>query len=280
VRTLDRKVVVVTGAGSGLGRAIALRAAGLGARVAVSDVDEDALAGTVSLLEEQGAEVHASRLDVADTAAWAAYAAAVVEHFGTAHVLVSNAGVALVGDLVDLDESDLEWIVGVNLWGVVHGTRAFLPHLVASGDGHVVTISSLFGLMSVPGQSMYHATKYAVRGLSESLRQEMLVAGHPVGVTVVHPGGVRTGIARHARHARTARPEERDALVDLFDRRLARMSPDRAAQVVLDGVLRGKPRVLVGLDAHVVHQMARLAGARYQDVVAAWSRRLRSAGSR
>ena len=121
------------------------------------------------------------------------------------NVLVNNAGVSLTGEVADLDVDDMEWIVDINFWGVVHGTRAFLPHLIASGEGHVVTMSSLFGLLSIPGQSLYNATKYAVRGFSESLREEMLVAGHPVGVTVVHPGGIKTAIARRGRVSWRAR---------------------------------------------------------------------------
>ena len=114
-------------------------------------------------------------------------------------MVVNNAGVALAGDFVDLEMKDIDWIIGINFWGVVHGTKFFLPHLIASGDGHLVNISSLFGLVSMPGQSMYNASKYAVRGMTEAIREEMLIAGHKVGVTAVHPGGIKTAIARNAR---------------------------------------------------------------------------------
>jgi NADP-dependent 3-hydroxy acid dehydrogenase YdfG len=271
MRSLDGKVVVVTGAASGLGRALAVELAGRGARLAISDIDHDGLARTAELaVANRAREVRTDRLDVADRAAYARYAADVATHFGRVNVLVNNAGVALSGDLVELTYSDLEWIVGVNFWGVVHGTKEFLPHLIASGDGHVVTISSLFGLVSMPGQSAYNATKYAIRGLSEALREEMLVAGHPVGVTVVHPGGVKTAIARNARGS-----GDLDQQARLFDERFARMEPERAARIIVKGVLAGKPRVLVGLDAHAVHQLARLLGARYQDMAAAAGRRTR-----
>ena len=154
---------------------------------------------------------------------------------------------------------------------MVHGSKEFLPHLIASGDGALVNISSLFGLVSVPGQSAYNATKYAVRGLTEAIREEMLVAGHPVTVTCVHPGGIRTGISRNGRKAAGLDGARIDAL---FEDRLARMSPDRAAEVILEGALAGKARVLVGLDAHLIHHFAKLAGARYQDVVARVTSRL------
>ncbi len=274
MRSLDGRTVVITGAASGLGRALALAAAARGARLALSDVAEPDLAETAELAERRGArEVSASRLDVADRTAYREHAAEVVKRFGGVDVLVNNAGVALSGDLTELTYEDLEWIVRVNLWGVVHGTKEFLPHLIASGDGHLVTMSSLFGLVSVPGQSAYNATKYAVRGLTEAVREEMLVAGHRVGVTVVHPGGVRTSIARNARHPDGVDPEER---ARLFEERWARMEPDRAAELVWKGVLAGKPRVLVGVDAHLTHQLARLLGARYQDVLAAAARRDRA----
>jgi short-subunit dehydrogenase len=273
VRSFDGRVVAITGAGSGIGRALAVSLAGRGALLALSDVSADGLAGTVDLVKAAGArEVRSDVVDVASARALTQWAADVVGQFGRVNVLVNNAGVSLTGDVVDLDPADMQWVVDINFWGVVRGTHAFLPHLIASGDGHVVTMSSLFGLVSVPGQSMYNATKYAVRGFSEALREEMLVAGHPVGVTVVHPGGVRTAIVRAGR---SSAGEDHAAMARLFDERLARMSPERAAEIILRGVLRGKPRVLVGIDAHLVHQLARLVGARYQDVVARRAKRMR-----
>ncbi|EON23925.1 MULTISPECIES: SDR family NAD(P)-dependent oxidoreductase [Nocardioides] len=272
MKTLENKVVVITGAASGIGRALAVEVARRGAHLALSDVDMTGLAATARLARDAGAtQVHTARLDVADRAAVAAYATNVEDHYGRVNVVVNNAGVALSGDLHDLDYEDIDWIVGVNFWGVVHGTKEFLPHLIASGDGHVVNISSLFGLVSMPSQSAYNATKYAVRGLTESLREEMLVAGHRVGVTAVHPGGIKTAIARNAR---VSDAEDKEATAAFFDKRLATMTPERAAEIIVRGVLRNQARVLVGLDAHALHHFARLTGSRYQDVVAMVSKRV------
>ncbi|WP_439939893.1 SDR family NAD(P)-dependent oxidoreductase [Nocardia sp. N13] len=266
MRSVADKVVVITGAGSGIGRALAVRAARGGALLALSDWDAEGLAGTVRLVEHAGAaKVRHDVVDVSDRDAVRQWAAWVVEEFGRVNLVFNNAGVTATGDFTDLTYDDLDWIVGINFWGVVYGSKEFLPHLIASGDGALVNISSLFGLVSVPGQSAYNATKYAVRGLTEAIREEMLVAGHPVTVTCVHPGGIKTGISRHGRKAAGLDGARIDAL---FEKKLAKMSPDRAAAIILDGALAGKARVLVGLDAHVIHQFARLAGARYQDVVA------------
>lgn len=266
MRTLDGKVVALTGAGSGIGRALALECAARGARVAVSDIDPDLLAGTVELVERAGVrDLHAQVVDVADRGSVTGWADEVARSLRGVNVIVNNAGVALTGELQHLSQEDLDWIVGVNFWGVVHGTQAFLGHLIDSGDGHVVNLSSLFGLLSVPGQSAYNATKYAVRGLSEALREEMLVAGHPVGVTVVHPGGIKTSIARSGRYVG---PQTDPDPARTFDEKLARTTPETAARVIVRGVLRNKPRVLIGADAHLLHHFARLTGARYQDVVA------------
>ena len=270
--TVADKVVVITGAGSGIGRALAVRAAHGGALLALSDWNAEGLAETVRLVEHAGAsKVRHDIVDVSDRQAVKDWAAGVVEELGRVNLVVNNAGVTATGDFADLSYDDLDWIVGVNFYGVVHGSKEFLPHLIASGDGALVNISSLFGLVSAPGQSAYNATKYAVRGLTESLREEMLVAGHPVTVTCVHPGGIRTGISRNGRKTPGLDGDRIDAL---FEERLARMSPDRAAEIILDGALAGKPRVLVGLDAHVIHHVAKLMGARYQDVVARVSSRL------
>jgi short-subunit dehydrogenase len=272
MKSLKDKVVVITGAGSGIGRALALNCAGRGSLLALSDVDEAGLAETVRLATDAGVrKVRSDRLDVADRDAFARYALDVVQDFGRVNVVVNNAGVALSGDLTDLEYADMDWIIGINFWGVVHGTKEFLPHLIASGDGHVVNLSSLFGLVSMPGQSMYNASKYAVRGMTEALREEMLVAGHRVGVTAVHPGGIKTAIARNAR---VSAKEDKDATANLFDKKLARMTPEKAAEVIVKGVLKNQARVLVGLDAHVIHHLAKLSGSRYQDVVAKGSKKL------
>ncbi|MGA8256676.1 MAG: SDR family NAD(P)-dependent oxidoreductase [Nocardioides sp.] len=272
MKTLNDKVVVITGAGSGIGRALALDCAGRGSLLALSDVDEAGLAETVKLVSDAGAaKVRSDRLDVADRDAFSRYALDIVQHFGRVNVIINNAGVALAGDLVDLEYNDMDWITGINFWGVVHGTKEFLPHLIASGDGHVVNLSSLFGLISMPGQSMYNASKYAVRGLSEALREEMLVAGHPVGVTVVHPGGIKTAIARNAR---VSAKEDKEATAKLFDKKLAKMTPEKAAQIIIKAVLKNQARVLVGLDAHALHTLGKFTGSRYQDIVAASAKRM------
>jgi short-subunit dehydrogenase len=272
MKTLEDKVVVITGAGSGIGRALALNLARRGSLLALSDVDETGLAETVAQVRKAGAvTVRSDRLDVADRDAFGRYALDVVQEFGRVNVIINNAGVALAGDFNDLEYNDIDWIVGVNLWGVVHGTKEFLPHLIASGDGHVVNLSSLFGLVSMPGQSMYNATKYAVRGMTEALREEMLIAGHPVGVTAVHPGGIKTAIARNAR---VSAKESKEQTAHLFDEKLARMTPERAAEIIVNGILKNRARVLVGIDAHAVHHFAKLLGSRYQDVVAKTSKRV------
>ncbi len=270
MRTLDNKVVVVTGAGSGIGRALALDMAGRGALVAVSDWNEAGLAETVELLKSAGVrEVRSDVLDVSDRAGFAAYALAVKDQFGRVDVVVNNAGVSHTGPVTEMEYADFDWLMGVNFWGVVHGTKEFLPHLIASGDGHLVNVSSLFGLISVAGSSTYNASKYAVRGFTEAVRMDMLLAGHPVGVTCVHPGGIRTGIVRNGR---VTRGESHADVAATFDE-LARMSPERAAAIIVKAVLTNKPRQLVGMDAHVLHNFARLVGARYQDVVVRVGRR-------
>ena len=266
MKTLENKVVAITGAGSGLGRELALLAARRGALVAVSDWNEAGLAESVDLLKAAGArELRSDRVDVADRGAVAEWSAAVAAQFGRVDMVVNNAGVTVTGDFTEMSYEDFDWIVGVNLMGVVHGTKEFLPHLIASGDGHLVNISSLFGLISMPGQTAYNATKYAVRGFTEALREEMLVHGHPVTVTCVHPGGIKTGISRNGRKTRS---QDAAAVDTLFEDRLARMGPDKAARIILKGALSGRSRLLVGADAHLLHHAAKLTGSRYQDLVA------------
>lgn len=270
-----RAVAVVTGAGSGIGRALAQQLHRQGARLAISDVDAAGLADTAALLAEHGGPgrtvVRADRLDVVDRASVMAYALSVAAEYGAVNLVVNNAGVSHGGDLLGMSFEDLERVMDVDFWGVVNGTKAFLPHLIASGDGYLVNISSLFGLVAVPNQSAYVAAKYAVRGFTESVRMEMLAARHPVRVTCVHPGGVKTGIARNGTvNAGTERPGR----TDFFDQKLARTSAQSAAATILAGAAGGRPRVLVGADAKLVHLLASLSHRGYQRAVAAGFRRL------
>ncbi len=223
------KVAAVTGAGSGIGQALALELGRSGATLAISDVDTAGLAQTEEQLKAIGAPVRTDRLDVTEREAFQAYADQINEHFGKVNQIYNNAGIAFTGD-VDISQfKDIERVMDVDFWGVVNGTKAFLPHLIASGDGHIVNVSSLFGLMSMPGQAAYNSAKFAVRGFTEALRQEMTLNREPVKVTSVHPGGIRTAIARNASAAEGVDP---DAQARFFDKRLASTSPQRAAEII------------------------------------------------
>lgn len=254
------KVAVVTGAGSGIGQALAVELGRSGAKVAISDIDTEGLAVTEERLKAIGAPVKADRLNVTEREAFTAYADAVNEHFGKVNQIYNNAGIAFTGDIEVSQFKDIERVMDVDFWGVVNGTKVFLPYLIASGDGHVINVSSIFGLFAVPGQAAYNAAKFAVRGFTEALRQEMSLAGHPVRVTTVHPGGIKTAIARNATAAEGL---DAAALASTFDKRLANTTPEKAARIILDGVRKNKARVLVGPDAKVLDIVVRILGAGY-----------------
>jgi NADP-dependent 3-hydroxy acid dehydrogenase YdfG len=259
------KVCVITGAGSGIGRALACNLAGRGAKLALSDVDTEGLAETVERCRALGAEVKSDRLDVSEREAVLLYADAVAKHFGKVNQIYNNAGIAFHGTIEQSEFKDIERIMDVDYWGVVHGTKAFLPHLIASGDGHVINVSSLFGLMSVGGQSAYNSAKFAVRGFTEALRQEMIVARRPVKVTCVHPGGIKTAVARNAT---VAEGLDQKAVAASFDKKLALHTPEMAAETILKGVSKGQARVLIGWEAKALDVLVRVTGSGYQRLVA------------
>jgi NAD(P)-dependent dehydrogenase (short-subunit alcohol dehydrogenase family) len=275
VTKVNGKVAVVTGAGSGIGRALGYELARRGARLALSDIHSDGLSETARHARTIGATVHEQQLDVADRDAMLAYAELVVAEFGVVQLVVNNAGIGFTGDVAEMSFAEIERVIDVDFWGVVNGTKAFLPHLIASGDGHLVNVSSVFGLFAVPGQSAYNAAKFAVRGFTEALRQEMLVSGHPVRVSCVHPGGIRTPIARNAGAVAGL---DRDVLARFFDEKLAKTSADAAARSILRAVTRNRPRALVGLDAKVLDVLIRILGSRYQRLLALGVGRLLAGG--
>lgn len=259
------RVVAITGAGSGIGRALALALSQRGCALALSDVDLESVEATAARCHR----ATATWLDVRDPDAVAAHADAAADHFGRIDVAINNAGVALTADAMDQSPGDIDRVLDVNLRGVIHGSQAFLPHLIASGRGHLVNVSSLFGILGMPAQSAYCASKFGVRGYTESLAIEMALSDHPVTVHCVHPGGVSTEIARRG-HVRGR--FHADEVADFFYDHLAKLRPERAAEIIIHGVERGLPRIHVGADARAMHAVERLLGRRYSRLVEAASR--------
>ncbi len=269
------RVAAITGAGSGIGRALAEDLASRGAHLALSDVDETGLAETVGRCEGRGVKVTSQRLDVAERDAVFAWADAVVADHGKANLIFNNAGVALGATVSSMSWEDLTWLMDINFSGVVHGTQAFLPHLEAAGDGHVVNISSVFGLVSIPTQSAYNAAKFAVRGFTDALRMELDIAGSPVSATTIHPGGIKTNIAKNARmDASIAEVTEGAADQAAADFEKAFITtPEKAARQILKAVERNRRRALIGPDAKVIDAFSRLPAGVVQRVIAAGAKR-------
>ena len=264
------KVAAITGAGSGIGRALAVDLARRGCHLALSDVNETGLAETVGQCEGRGIKVTSRRLDVADRAAFEAWAEEVVAEHGTVNLIFNNAGVALGATVADMRIEDFEWLMGINFWGVVYGCKFFLPQLLEADEAHIVNISSVFGLFSVPSQSAYNSAKFAVRGFTDALRMELEIEGAPVSATTIHPGGIRTNIARDARMDESAAAfgdgGSGEDMAAEFEKVL-RTSPEKAARQILKAVQRNRRRALIGPDAKALDLISRLPATVYQNAI-------------
>jgi short-subunit dehydrogenase len=254
----------VTGAASGIGRALALQLAARGCDLALADVDDEGLRTVAQEIREHHArQVLPRRVDVADRAQMQDFAREAIATFPNLCVLINNAGVALLGQFQELDLSQIEWLMGINFWGVVYGTHAFLPHLQQQRMAHIVNLSSIFGVIAPPGNCAYAASKFAVRGFSESVRHELMRDHSPVRLSVVHPGGVQTNIVRNSRPgAQLREPADRAAVVERFEQ-MARTSAAQAAARIIRGIERNEPRILIGADARIMDLIQRLQPARY-----------------
>ena len=267
------RVAAITGAGSGIGAALSVELARRGAHLAISDVDPDGLAATAAACEGYGVKVTSQHVDVAQRAQVADWADRVVEEHGRVNLIVNNAGVALIAGVEETTYEDLEWLMGVNFWGVVHGTKEFLPRLKAAGEGHVVNISSVFGLTAIPSQSAYNAAKFGVRGFTDALRIELDAQRCGVSATTVHPGGIRTSIVANARIDAASSPLGGDrARAAAEFARAARTTPESAAAQILSAVERNRRRALIGPDAYLFDAMSRMPAGVTQRVVGLGSR--------
>lgn len=257
---LKNRVAVLTGAGSGIGRATAQALARRGCHMALADVDAEGLRQTAELIKSHGVRVSQHVLDVASREQVAALPAAVLDVHGRVDILINNAGVALGGTFEQVSEADFDWLMEINFHGVVRMTRAFMPLLRASDAARIVNVSSLYGLISPPGQTAYAASKFAVRGFSNALRHELV--GSSIGVTVVHPGGVATSIARSARVPASVPADVLKKRLKLTEKML-RMPPEKAGEIIVTGIERERERVLVGLDAKIASVLERLSPVHY-----------------
>jgi short-subunit dehydrogenase len=250
-------VAAITGAGSGIGRALALALAAKGMELALSDTDAEGLAETERLLASTTQKTTSAHVvDVSDEAAMLEWSADVHRTHGRVTICINNAGVAMYGTFTELQTSEIAWLMGINFWGVVHGTRAFLPTLLLQPRAALVNISSVFGLYAPPNNSAYAASKFAVRGFTESLRGEL--AKTNVLVSTVHPGGIKTAIAKRSRIARWADPNVAQRALAQFDAQALRTTPEIAATTIVKGIVRERERILIGSDARSIDRIVRL----------------------
>jgi len=264
----DGSAAAITGAASGIGRALALELAARGCDVALADLDEAGLESVAKDIATHGRRVTIRRVDVADPKQIEDFAASSVAEFPSLNILINNAGVALLGEFDEFDHSQMAWLMDINFWGVVRGTRAFMAHLKSRPQAHIVNISSIFGIIAPPGQSAYSASKFAVRGFSESLRHELAMSNSTLRLSVVHPGGVKTNIVRKARSGAHLRESvSSNELGNRFEQ-LARTSPAAAAQRIVRGIERNEPRILIGADARYLDIIQRLRPATYWALLA------------
>lgn len=273
MKNFQGRVAAITGAASGIGRALAINFAKMGCHVAISDVNETELEKTAESARSYGVNVTSQTLDVANKEGMHQWADQVVKDHGKANIIINNAGVALVDTIEQMKYDDLEWLMGINFWGVVYGTKAFLPHIKAAGEGHIVNISSVFGIIAVPTQGAYNAAKFAVRGFTEALIEELDVEQSPIKATCVHPGGIATNIAADSRVNTELDSFESKEKMSADFAKVARTSPDSAAKTIINGITKEKRRVLIGPDAYVIDNMQRFLPTAYQKILATGARR-------
>jgi short-subunit dehydrogenase len=264
-----RGAAAITGAASGIGRALALELAARGCDLALADRDEaglQAVAAEIAKTSKQKVSVH--RVDVSEPAAIAEFAQAATSAHPGLNIVINNAGVALLGAFNEIDQAQMDWLMNINFWGVVHSTRAFLPHLAAQPEAHIVNLSSIFGIVAPPGQTAYSAAKFAVRGFSEALRHELQMAKSPVKLSVVHPGGVLTNIVRNSRAGVGVTDNARRAeSIERFDT-IAKTTPKAAALRIIEGIEKNQPRILIGNDARFMDLLQRFRPGTYWAVMA------------
>ena len=254
----------VTGAASGIGRALALQLAARGCDLALADRDDAGLATLAAeIARDHQQKVTVHRVDVGEPNQIEGFAQAAIAGHPGLNIVVNNAGVALMGQFDEIDQAQMDWLMNINFWGVVHGTRAFLPHLAGRSEAHIVNLSSIFGIIAPPGQTAYAAAKFAVRGFSEALRHELAMAASPVRLSVVHPGGVATNIARNSRTGSGMTDNARRAeSIERFDA-VARTTPKDAALRIIKGIEKNQPRILIGNDARFMDLLQRFRPATY-----------------
>jgi short-subunit dehydrogenase len=272
--TIRGAAAAVTGAAGGIGRALALELAARGCDLALADRDEAGLhtvaaeIAKAATTKSQQRKVTVHRIDVGEPAEIAGFAQAAISAHPGLNIVVNNAGVALLGQFTEIDQAQFDWLMNINFWGVVHSTRAFLPHLARQSAAHIVNLSSIFGIVAPPGQTAYAAAKFAVRGFSESLRHELQMANSPIKLSVVHPGGVATDIARNSRTGTGVSDNtQRVEAIERFDK-VAKTTPQAAALRIIEGIEKNKPRILIGTDARMIDILQRLRPGTYWKVLA------------